>query len=110
MSTVHVDNCVGREVRSMKLNVLLFLYLLVNTIIDLSFDPIEAPVTPWDKFYDAHQWLAIGSACIVLVVLIVWGVYLVRTFWNTFMVKKFRFEAIDVGDAISVTLVLALLF
>ncbi len=91
-------------------NLLLFIYLFIVCLTNTLFDPNFNAEVPWDKVYESSPIFAIIFALLIGLVLIFCGAVFIKTFWNRFLVDVFKLRMITLNEAVTITLLLSILF
>lgn len=93
-----------------KMNLMLLLYLLISKSVQMLF--MEQPVsqTPWDLMFRTAPLVSFLLAVALILLLIAWGAQLLKLFWNRVLVETTKLQEIDYGKALSISIVLALMF
>jgi hypothetical protein len=75
---------------------------------DYLFNPESNLVAPWDKVFDWSPPIAIGSALLMLFILVFWGATLLRMFWNRFVSDVFKLRNLTYDESLAIVLIIAI--
>ena len=90
-------------------NLVLFVYFCVDFLVSLLFDPNINAEVPWDAVHKAFPVLSIIIAFILGLLLLLWGVKLFESFWNSLVSDIFGLRELDFQESLAVVLVLVII-
>jgi len=93
---------------SKALNAVLFLYLCFVGVVDYLFNPQRDFKAPWDNVFEWSPPVAIGSALLMLLILVFWGAALLKMFWNRFVSDVFNLRSLTYDDSLAIVLIIAI--
>lgn len=87
----------------------LFLYKLMNTAANILFKPKSNIKARWDLVYEWSESFAIIGAIIIILILIIFGAYIIKEFWNRFMTNTFKVRKINYTESLAIVLLIDIL-
>ena len=91
-------------------NVVLFLYITIELVVNYLFEPVVEETTPWDAIYNVSPVLSIIAAGAITLILIFWGSKLLQIFWNRFVSDIFTIRNISFQESLAIILIIGVLF
>ena len=89
---------------------MLFVYLLANLQTEIWLEPETKEVLLWDQMFQGlPSYLSLLALLLVGILFILWGSWLIKIFWNTFMSDIFKIREINSDEAIALALIFTLL-
>jgi len=92
------------------INICLVVYYLLHMCVAVMFGANRNQETWWDLVYEQDPAIALIGAATIGGTLLVCGAILLRIFWNRLVVDLVAVRHITFGEAISIILVVAILF
>jgi len=90
-------------------NLMLFVYLLANLQLEIWLAPETKEALLWDQmFQDLPSYFSLIAFFLFGIFLILWGSWLIKIFWNTFMRGIFKIREITSDEAIALALIFTL--
>lgn len=89
-------------------NAALFGYFCYVHLVLFLFKPRHPRNAPWNTIYESSPVLAVLLALLLAVVLFLGGAFVVREFWNRWVVQTFNFRQITYDESLAIVLILSL--
>ena len=95
---------------TLSINIAVFIFIDVSYFISLLFEPETQGTVPWDFVFENSPLLAILGAVVISVTMLGVSAQIIHIFWNRFVVDIFKIREIVFQEALSIVLIIALLF